>query len=84
MKADDDTLLLCMMREYLEAAEGGRRVSRRALSSRHPGLEEELSACLQGLAFVRSAARQILQDAAKSEVNADPAALGRIVAETPG
>lgn len=57
--ASGDPRLLAAVQEYMAAVEAGRRPSRHELLARHPDIADELSACLHGLAFVRSAAQQI-------------------------
>jgi eukaryotic-like serine/threonine-protein kinase len=55
----DDPRLLQAMQEYMTALESGKRPNRQELLARYPDIAVELSACLQGLAFVNSAAAQI-------------------------
>ena len=56
---NDDPRLVAAMREYMAALDAGQRVNRRELIARHPDIAGELSACLQGLAFVHAAAGQL-------------------------
>jgi serine/threonine protein kinase len=55
----DDPRLMAAMREYMAGLDNGHRVNRRELIARHPEIAAELSACLQGLSFVRGAAGQL-------------------------
>ena len=55
----EDPRLVAAVQEYLAAVESGRHPNRQELLARHPEIAVELSACLDGLAFVRSAAAQI-------------------------
>ncbi len=57
--AGQDPRLVAAVQEYLAAVEAGQRPSRQELLSRYPDIAEDLSACLQGLAFVNSAAAQM-------------------------
>jgi eukaryotic-like serine/threonine-protein kinase len=59
----DDDRLVRAVEEYLAAFESGRRPSRQEFVARHPEIATELSACLQGLAFVNSAAARVTADA---------------------
>src|SRR5438477_10329021 len=58
-----DPRLVAAVQEYMSAVEAGRRPSRREWLARYPDVAAELSACLDGLAFVQSAAGQ-MHDAA--------------------
>jgi serine/threonine protein kinase len=73
----DDPRLLAVVREYMAAVESGRRPKRHEFVARHPEIAADLSACLQGLAFVNSAAAEVngpVEDAfAHSEVNTERA-----------
>jgi serine/threonine protein kinase len=53
--AVDDPRLLAAVKEYMAALDAGRKPNRQELLARHPDIAGELSACLQGLAFVRAA-----------------------------
>jgi serine/threonine protein kinase len=55
----DNPQLLAAVQEYVAALEAGRRPNRRELLARHPDIADELAACLDGLAFVHSAAGEI-------------------------
>jgi serine/threonine protein kinase len=57
-KADDDQLVAAV-NEYMTALESGARPSRNTFLARYPEIADELSACLDGLAFVHSAAGEI-------------------------
>jgi serine/threonine protein kinase len=59
----DDERLVRAVEEYLAAIESGRRPNRQEFVARHPEIATELSACLQGLAFVHSAAARVAADA---------------------
>src|SRR5688500_12787807 len=54
--AFDDPRLLAAVQEYMTAVEAGRRPNRQEILARHPDIAPELSACLQGMAFLNSAA----------------------------
>ncbi|MDB5356784.1 MAG: serine/threonine protein kinase [Phycisphaerales bacterium] len=51
----DDPRLLAAVKEYMAALDEGRKPNRQELLARHPDIAGELSACLQGLSFVRAA-----------------------------
>ena len=55
----DNPRLTAAMAEYMAALDSGRRVNRRELLARYADVGPELSACLQGLAFVHGAAGQL-------------------------
>jgi hypothetical protein len=57
--AEDDPRLLAAVQEYLAAVEAGRPVTRRDFLARYPEIADELSQCLDGLAFVQAAAGEI-------------------------
>jgi serine/threonine protein kinase len=57
--ATEDPRLFAAVQEYVQAVEAGRKPNRRELLERHPDIRDELSACLQGLAFVNSAVARI-------------------------
>jgi hypothetical protein len=57
-QSTDDPRLLEAMKEYMAAVESGRRPNRQEFLARHSDVAADLSACLQGLAFVNSAAAQ--------------------------
>ena len=56
---DEDPRLLEAVQEYMTAVEAGRRPSQQELRAKYPEIADELSQCIQGLAFVNSAAAQI-------------------------
>ncbi len=56
---DEDPRLLEAVQEYMAAVEAGRRPSQQELRAKYPEIADELSQCIQGLAFVNSAAAQI-------------------------
>jgi hypothetical protein len=68
------------MREYMASVEAGRRINPRELVARYPDIAEELSECLQGLAFVQSAAAEI-GAAARREIRYTPVTLEQHAAE---
>ncbi|HEV8607870.1 MAG TPA: serine/threonine-protein kinase [Tepidisphaeraceae bacterium] len=55
----EDPRLVSAVREYMALLEAGVRPSRQEFISRFPEIAEELSTCLDGLAFVHSAAAQM-------------------------
>jgi serine/threonine protein kinase len=65
----DDPRLVAAVQEYVAAVESGRRPNRLEFVARHPEISAELSACLQGFAFVNSAFANI--DGPTGEVGAD-------------
>jgi hypothetical protein len=67
--AAEDPRLLAAVEEYMAALDAGLRPSRHDFLKRHPDIATELAACLDGLAFVHSAAAQIHHD----YPDADPA-----------
>jgi serine/threonine protein kinase len=60
----DDPRLLAAVQEYHAALEAGGRPSRQDFLARHPEIAAELSECLDGLAFLWSAAGQLSRPAA--------------------
>lgn len=69
----DDPLLAEALNAYVAETEAGRRPLRRAFLDRYPQLTEQLSACLDGLAFVQSAAGQLRDPRARHNAAIDPA-----------
>lgn len=55
----EDPRLLGAVREYMAALEAGQRPNRQEFLKRYPDIAAELSDCLDGLAFVHSAAGQM-------------------------
>jgi serine/threonine protein kinase len=55
----EDPRLVSAVREYMALLEAGVRPSRQEFISRFPEIAEDLSTCLDGLAFVHSAAAQM-------------------------
>ena len=53
---EDDPRLLSAMQEYMAAVEAGKRPNRQEFLAKHSDIAKDLSACIEGLAFVRSAA----------------------------
>jgi serine/threonine protein kinase len=60
--AAEDPRLLAAVEEYMAALDAGLRPSRHDFLKRHPDIATELAACLDGLAFVHSAAAQLHAD----------------------
>ena len=58
----EDPRLVAAVEEYMAAFETGRRPNRQEFLRRHPDIAGELAACLDGLAFVHSAAAQMNGD----------------------
>ena len=78
--ADEDPRLVDAVKEYMAALESGRRPNRKEFLARHAEIATELAACLDGLAFVHSAAAEMQADsagssggAAQDHPEADPA-----------
>jgi hypothetical protein len=69
--ASDDPRLVEAVQEYLAAVESGQRPNRREFLARHGEIAGELSVCLQGLAFVNSAAAEINGAAAPAAGSAE-------------
>lgn len=59
----EDPRLLSAVEEYLAAIESGRRPNRQEFLARYPEIANELSACLQGLAFVNAGAAHVAAEA---------------------
>ncbi|HTW93243.1 MAG TPA: serine/threonine-protein kinase [Tepidisphaeraceae bacterium] len=55
-----DPRLVKALEEYMAALESGKRVSRQELLNRNPEIARQLTACLQGLSFVQSAAADMM------------------------
>ena len=56
---DEDPRLFAAVQEYMAALESGSRPNRKEFLARHADIADELAACLDGLAFVHSAAGQM-------------------------
>lgn len=56
---EDNPRLVEAVHEYMAAVEAGERPNRQEFIARHPDIAGDLSACLQGLAFINQAAAQI-------------------------
>ena len=56
---DDEARILEILREYQTALDSGQQPNRKELLARHPDIAAELSACLQGLSFVKSAVAEM-------------------------
>ena len=63
---DEDPRLVAAVQEYMAALDAGKRPSRKEFLARFPDIAGELAACLDGLAFVHSAAAQIHSDSSGS------------------
>ncbi|HEX2972745.1 MAG TPA: serine/threonine-protein kinase [Tepidisphaeraceae bacterium] len=61
---DDDPRLVAAVQEYMAALEAGQRPNRHEFLKRYPEIERDLAACLDGLAFVHSAAGKMQEMAA--------------------
>lgn len=59
----EDPRLMRAVEEYLAAVESGRRPNRQEFLARHPEIADDLSACLQGLAFVNAGAAHVAAEA---------------------
>jgi serine/threonine protein kinase len=59
---DEDPRLLAAVQEYMALLESGRHPNRKEFLARHADIAGELAACLDGLAFVHSAAAQLHSD----------------------
>ncbi|HEY1686165.1 MAG TPA: serine/threonine-protein kinase [Tepidisphaeraceae bacterium] len=57
---------------YMAELDAGRRPNRKEFLSRYPDIADELSVCLQGLAFLDAAAAQIKEDAGIAGPQEDP------------
>lgn len=66
-----DPRVVAAMQEYLAAIEAGGYPNRREFIARHPDVAEELSECLQAMAFIQSAAPGITA-ATAGGVTSDP------------
>ena len=75
--SSDDPRLLAAVQEYIAAMEAGRRPNRQEFLARHSEIADDLSACLQGLAFVNSAAARINGPAAEIATAAVDLTAGR-------
>ncbi len=64
---DDDPRLINAVQEYMAAVEAGKRPNRQEFLAQHSDIAKDLSACLQGLAFINQAAAHI-SDASQSEL----------------
>lgn len=69
----DDPRLVEAVQAYLAETEAGRRPMRRTFLARYPDLGQELEDCLDGLAFVHSAAGGLQSQAPASEPEIEPA-----------
>lgn len=71
-----DPRLVKAVQEYMAAVEAGQRPSRQEWITRHPDIAVELGQCLDGLAFVQSAAATIRVVEPQAPDASDPAAAG--------
>jgi len=69
---DEDPRLVAAVQEYMAALEAGKRPSRKEFLARHADIAGELAACLDGLAFVHSAAAHMHSDGADAPLGAQP------------
>ena len=76
----EDPRVLAAVQEYMAALEAGKHPSRKEMLARYPDIADELGACLDGLAFVHSAAARLHNDSSSPaarpamEVEADAVA----------
>src|SRR6266704_2263772 len=68
----EDPRLIVAVKEYMALLEAGVHPSRQEFLSRYPEIAAELSTCLDGLAFVHSAAAQ-MQSPATAQVDEESA-----------
>lgn len=59
---ETDPRVFAAVQEYMAELDAGRRPNRQEFLARHPEIKEDLSVCLQGLAFLNSAAAEIHAD----------------------
>ncbi len=71
-----DPRLVKAVQDYMAEAEAGKRPSRQEWIARYPDIAAELAQCLDGLAFVQSAAATIRVDEPPAADSADPGANG--------
>ena len=64
--ADEDPRLVAAVQEYMAALDSGRRPNRKEFLARFPEIATPLAECLDGLAFVHSAAGEMQADSAGS------------------
>ncbi len=79
-----DPRLVKAVQDYVTAAEAGQRPSRQEWIARHPDIAVELAQCLDGLAFVQSAAATIRVDEPQAPDASDPAAAGGVASRPLG
>ncbi len=60
--AFDDPRVAAAMQEYLDALEAGKKPSREVFLAQHAAFAKELAECLDGLAWVHEAAREMRRD----------------------
>ncbi len=75
--AAEDPRLLRAVREYMAALDAGERPSRREWIKRFPEIAQELSQCLDGLAFVHSAAGRIKASESEPEMHIPEGAVAK-------
>ena len=61
-QSQSDARLVAAVQAYMADVDAGRRPNRQEFVARHPDIADELSACLQGMAFVKSAAAEFDDD----------------------
>ena len=69
---DEDPRLLAAVQEYMALLEAGKHPNRKEFLARHADIAGELAACLDGLAFVHSAAAQMQSDGTGASSGAQP------------
>ena len=73
---DEDPRLVAAVQEYMAALDAGKHPNRREFLARHADIADDLTACLDGLAFVHSAAAQIHTDTSAPAEDATVKPLG--------
>jgi serine/threonine protein kinase len=79
----DDPRVDKAVHEYMEESDAGRRPSRKEFLARYPEIADELSVCLQGLAFLDAAAAQIKEDAGIRGPQEDPVLTSALASAEP-
>ena len=69
---DEDPRLLAAVQEYMAALDAGKRLNRKEFIARHAEIADELTACLDGLAFVHSAAAEIQSASTRPSDETEP------------
>lgn len=68
----EDPRLVAAVREYMAELEAGTRPNRKDFLARHADIAADLAACLDGLAFVHSAAAEMNADRSTAPAGAEP------------